>query len=397
MDSDIQSDDYINCHSVNSCANGKYGAKSEINCYGPVSCANSLLFDAQTIALHGTHSGSGSIIRNMGKIEAFGERSLENAIVTSLWGFDAYLYGKEAGNGALITCSSGICSLHCHGDACANLRYICEEGSTCSLFNGDGNEDCVADNSVSVTDDNTVCPNWTNNGKSNGCYAEINAAGDGNMKIYTTPTTLFFDNVDDYSVTYANRIDISTSDIRVRFEVTDTRSVTPKMNHGGFISSIDIVNAAGERLEFMTSNPLSSPYSVALPSDAVLNYNSGNNHCLNPPNGVCNVDQREDSNLPDDAIWIWSDEQRRKSMIFEFDFNEIEDELIAHGCINADYKEELLMNDAVSIGVIRGLDSEMVYAGVALMFAVGLIIVAAFYFYNRSISKQLLEFNDETV
>merc|ERR1712129_29285 len=154
---------------------------------------------------------------------------------------------------------------------------------------------------------------------------------------------------------------------------------------------------------FMTSNPLTAPYSVAFPTASLivngldLYYNSGSNHCLNPPRGVCNVDQREECDLPDDTIWIWSDEQRRKSMIFEFDFNEIEGELIAHGCINAEYKEELLMNDAVSIGVIRGLDSEMVYAGVALMFAAGLTIVAAFYFYNRSISKQLLEFNDETV
>jgi len=241
--------------------------------------------------------------------------------------------------------------------------------------------------------------------ESNGCYAEINAAGDGNMQIIAMAgvSYLFNDNVDDYSLTYANRIDISSADIRVRFEVTDTRSVTPIMNHGGFISSVDIVNAAGERLEFMTSNPLTAPYSVAFPTASLhvggldLYYNSGSNHCLNPPRGVCNVDQREECDLPDNAVWVWMEQQRRQSMIFEFDFNEIEDELIAHGCINADYKEELLLTDAVSVGVIRGLDSEMVYAGVALMFAAGLIIVAAFYFYNRSISKQLLEFNDETV
>merc|ERR1712129_478362 len=158
---------------------------------------------------------------------------------------------------------------------------------------------------------------------------------------------------------------------------TDTRSVTPIMNHGGFISSVDIVNAAGERLEFMTSNPLTAPYSVAFPTASLhvggldLNYNSGSNHCLNPPRGVCNVDQREECDLPDNAVWVWMEQQRRQSM--EFEFNEIEDELIAHGCINADYKNK---------------DE---------LFAAGLLIVAAFYFYNRSISKQLLEFNDETV
>jgi len=161
---DAQSSGDLDCHGSGACTSGTYKAK-ETYCNGQNSCVDGH-FEGDAIILRGSHSGAGANIQNVATIEAFGKRSLENAQIGGSRGFDVYMYGYEAGDGASISCSSGsVCTLHCHGNACANLAYTCEQGSDCSLFNGyEDRKDCAEDNSVHVTEDNTVCPIWTNNG-----------------------------------------------------------------------------------------------------------------------------------------------------------------------------------------------------------------------------------------